>query len=86
MGITAGAAYGSFGPKFSSALNLRLALLSIFVGAETSSFHFASNLDSRDVRFKDIFDPDNGNFVIPRDNLNMHLTLGINMVFGRKVK
>ena len=86
VGITAGAAYGSFGPKFSSALNLRLALLSIFVGAETSSFHFASNLDSRDVRFKDIFDPDNGNFVIPRDNLNMHLTLGINMVFGRKVK
>ena len=86
LGLTAGAAYGTFGPKLSSALNFRLALMSIFIGAEASSLHLAANMNGEDVRLKAVFDPNNDTILIPRDNLNMHLTFGVNMVFGRKIR
>ena len=81
LGLTAGGAYGTFGPKVSSALNFRLPLIALFVGAELSSPYFVSERagDSRGLVkiFKD------GDAAFPRDNLNLQIAVGLNFVFGK---
>ena len=82
FGISASAAYGSFGPKLSTALNLRIPnFLALFIGAEMSSPYFVST----EPRAKHtIHDYINGDVVaIPRDNLNLNLVVGLNWAIRR---
>ena len=81
FGWSASAAYGSFGPKLTSLMNLRLGPFALFVGAEMASPYFVSS----DPRAKhSISNYINGDvYAIPRDNLNLNLMLGLNLVFGK---
>ncbi|MBR1576564.1 MAG: hypothetical protein IJ654_08975 [Bacteroidales bacterium] len=84
FGWSGSAAYGSFGPKLSTLLNLRLPLLALYVGAEMSSPFFVSSEPRAQHRLRDYFDSDGGLVAFPRDNLNFNLMIGLNMVFGQK--
>ena len=81
FGVTASAAYGSFGPKIGGALNLRLPILALFIGGELSSFHFVSDNPNGSNKIGDIINGDVT--VVPRDNLNLNLVVGLNVVFGK---
>ena len=80
FGISVSGAYGSFGPKLCSALNLRIPnFLALFIGAEMSSPYFVSTEPRAKHTIKDYA---NGDVVaIPRDNLNLNLTFGLNWAF-----
>lgn len=79
IGLSASAATGTLGPKYSAMLNLRLLVLSLFVGAEMSSLYLVSEDPGQRISFKDL---DNFPVMFPRDNLNVDLTFGVNIVFG----
>jgi len=81
FGVTASAAYGSFGPKLGGALNVRLPILALFVGGELSSFHFVSNNPNGSNKIGDLVKGES--FLVPRDNLNLNLVVGLNVVFGK---
>ena len=84
FGWSGSAAYGSFGPKFSSLLNLRLGPFALFLGGEIASPYFVSTEPRAKHSMKDYF---MGEVVaIPRDNLNLNLMVGLNLVFGRRNK
>ena len=82
FGISASAAYGSFGPKLSTALNLRIPdFLALFIGAEMSSPYFVSTEPRASHTIKDYI---NGDVVaFPRDNLNVNLVVGLNWAIRR---
>ena len=82
FGISASAAYGSFGPKLSTALNLRIPdFLALFIGAEMASPYFVSTEPRASHTIKDYI---NGDVVaFPRDNLNLNLVVGLNWAFRR---
>lgn len=82
FGFSGSAAYGTLGPRFSSALNLRMPLLALFIGADISSLYFVSTEPRAKHTLRDYFSGDV--VAIPRDRLNLNLTLGLNLVFGRK--
>ena len=79
VGLSASAATGTLGPKYSAMLNLRLLVFSLFVGAELSSLYLVSSEPGRRISFKDL---DNSPVMLPRDNMNLDLTVGFNIVFG----
>ena len=81
FGFSASAAYGSFGPKISTALNLRAPVVALFFGGELSSFNFVSTNPDGSNKMKDIFNGDS--FIVPRGRLNMNLVFGLNFVFGK---
>ncbi len=81
FGLSGSAAYGSFGPKLGAALNLRMPVLALFVGAELSSLKFVSNNPNGNNKIKDILNGDS--IVVPRDNLNLNLAVGLNFTFGK---
>ena len=82
FGWSGSAAYGSFGPKFSSLLNLRGGPFALFLGGEITSPFFISTEPRASHSLKDYFE---GEVVaVPRDNLNFNLMIGLNLVFGRK--
>ena len=83
FGLTAGAAYGTFGPKLSSAMNLRLGLLALFVGAELSSPYYVTK---NGAAFNWNSFKKGDDYPLPRDNMNLGLTVGVNMVFGRSAR
>jgi hypothetical protein len=82
FGWSGSAAYGSFGPKLTSLLNLRLGPFAFFLGAEMASPYFISNEPRAKHSLDDYIDGDV--YAIPRDNLNLNLMLGFNLVFGKK--
>lgn len=82
LGLSGSAAYGSFGPKLASLLNLRLGPFAFYLGGEMSSPYFASSEPRAKHTIQDYI---NGDVVaIPRDNLNLNLMLGLNLVFGQR--
>jgi len=82
FGFALSGAYGTFGPKLGSALNLRLPLLAIFIGTELSSPYFISSAPEGTLPLSRVLSGEESLF--PRDNLNLGLTVGLNMVFGKK--
>ena len=83
FGISGSAAYGTFGPKFSSLMNLRLGPFALFLAGELSSPYFVSSEPRAKHTIRDYVE---GNvFALPRDNYNLNLMIGLNFVFGRKV-
>lgn len=83
FGISGSAAYGTFGPKFSGLMNLRLGPFALFLAGELSSPYFVSTEPRAQHKLKDYFLGDVT--ALPRDNLNVNLMIGLNLVFGRKV-
>ena len=82
FGWSASAAYGSFGPKIASLLDLSLGPFALFVGAEMSSVYFISSEPRAKHTLSDYFE---GNvYAIPRDRLNLDLSIGLNLVFGKR--
>jgi hypothetical protein len=74
-------AYGTFGPKFASMLNLRLGPIGLSLGGEITSPYFISTEPRASHTLEDYW---NGDVVaIPRDNLNVNLMVGLNLVFGK---
>ena len=74
-------AYGSFGPKFASMMNLRLGPFGLSLGGEITSPYFISSEPRSKHSLQDYY---MGNvFAIPRDNLNVNLMIGLNLVFGK---
>jgi hypothetical protein len=82
FGISFSGAYGSFGPKLCSALNLRIPnFLAFFFGAEMSSPYFVSTEPRANHTIRDYI---NGDVVaLPRDNCNINLVFGLNWAFRR---
>ena len=79
IGFSASAATGTLGPKYSALLNLRLLVFSLFAGVELSSPYLVSQEPSSKFPIRN---PDEVFVVLPRDNMNMDLTVGFNIVFG----
>ena len=82
FGWSGSMAYGSFGPKYSSLLNLRAGPFALFLGGEITSPFFVSTEPRASHAIKDYFSGDVT--AIPRDNLNINVMVGLNLVFGRK--
>ena len=81
FGWSGSAAYGSFGPKYASVLNLRLGPFALTFGGEITSPFFVSSDPRATHTWEDYV---NGDVVaIPRDNLNVNLMVGLNLVFGK---
>ena len=81
FGWAGSAAYGSFGPKFASMLNLQLGPIGLSLGGEVTSPFFISSEPRAKHSIQDYFE---GNVIaIPRDNFNVNLMLGLNIVFGK---
>ncbi len=82
FGWSGSVAYGSFGPKLTSLMNLNLGPFGFFLGAEMSSIYFVNSEPRAKHALSDYF---NGEvYAIPRDNLNLDLMIGINLVFGQR--
>ena len=82
FGLSGSAAYGTLGPKFSTLMNLRLPAIAFFAGAELSSPYFISTDPQGRISIRDIIDGEMA--VMPRDQLNLSLVVGLNLVFGKK--
>lgn len=82
FGLSGSAAYGTLGPRFSSAMSLRLAVLSLFLGTELSSPYMISTDPRASHTLRDYFSGDV--VAMPRDQLNVNVFFGLNLVFGRK--
>ena len=82
FGWSLSGAYGTFGPKFSSLLNLRLGPFAFFAGGEMASPYFVSDNPRAKHSLSDYFKGEV--YAIPRDNLNLNLMVGLNIVFGKR--
>lgn len=82
FGLSGSAAIGTQGPRFGTAMSLRLAVLSLFIGTELSSPYFISTDPRGHHSIVDYFSGDVA--IIPRDRLNANLIFGLNIVFGKK--
>ena len=81
FGWSGSAAYGSFGPKYASMMNLRLGPFALTLAGEITSPFFISSEPRAKHSLRDYFE---GNvYAIPRDNLNVNLMVGLNLVFGK---
>ena len=81
FGWSGSAAYGSFGPKFASMMNLRLGPFALTLGGEITSPFFISNEPRSSHTIEDYIDGDV--VALPRDNINLNLMVGLNLVFGK---